>query len=201
MRIIILTLITILLVSCGNDSAKEKERAFNNQFVQASIEEDPVERLEKLESLMDVGDEYERYVILGRAAKAAFSSKEYEKADFYSRKLLSIAPQYQDDWNYGNAIHAGHLVLGRIAVKDGDLKKAKEHLLLAGKTPGSPQLNSFGPNMSLANDLLEAGEKEAVIEYFKACKKFWEMNDGRLDSWIASIKGGGKPYFGTNLRY
>jgi hypothetical protein len=55
--------------------------------------------------------------------------------------------------------------------------------------------------MSLANELLEKGEKETVIEYFELCKKFWKMNDGRLDSWIASIKGGGKPYFGANLDY
>jgi len=55
--------------------------------------------------------------------------------------------------------------------------------------------------MTLANDFLEAGEKEVVIEYFKDCKKFWKRNNGRLDSWIASIKGGGKPYLGANLKY
>jgi len=201
MRVITLTLIIILFVSCDNDSAQENEREFTDHFIQAATEKDPIERLEKLESLMAEGNEYEKYVILGPAAKAALSSKNFEKADLYSKKLLKIAPKYQDGWNYGNAIHDGHLVLGRIAVKNGDLEKAKEHLLMAGKTPGSPQLKNFGPNMSLANDLLEAGEEKAVIEYFKECKKFWERNDGRLDSWIASIKGGGKPYFGTNLQY
>jgi len=55
--------------------------------------------------------------------------------------------------------------------------------------------------MSLANDLLEAGEKSTVVKYFNDCKKFWERNDGRLDSWIASIRGGGKPYFGASLKY
>ena len=91
--------------------------------------------------------------------------------------------------------------MGRVAFIDGDIEKAKTHLLMAGKTTGSPQLKTFGPSMSLANELLDAGEKQVVIEYFQECKEFWERNDGRLDSWIASIKCGAKPYFGANLLY
>ena len=69
----------------------------------------------------------------------------------------------------------------------------------AGKTPGSPQLNSFGPNMMLAEALLEAGRKETVIEYLKLCGKFWKR--GQVDKWIEVIKEGGIPKFGANLRY
>jgi len=64
---------------------------------------------------------------LGYAAKAALLAGNNEKADLYSNELLEIAPQYQDDWNYGNAIHDGHLVLGRIAVKNGNIDEAKNH--------------------------------------------------------------------------
>jgi hypothetical protein len=49
------------------------------------------------------------------------------------------------------------MVLGQVALRRGDAKKAASFLLAAGKTWGSPQLNSFGPNMPLANDLLAAG--------------------------------------------
>ncbi len=195
------TLIIVLFLLCGNFYAQENERSFSDRLIQAATEKDPIKRLEMAELLMAEGNDYERFVTLNLVAKAAISAENYKKAKDYSIELLQIAPQYQDDWNYGNAVHDGHLVLGRIAVKNGDLEKAKEHLLLAGKTPGSAQLKTFGPNMSLANDLLEAGEKKTVIEYFKDCKKFWKMNDGRLDSWIASIRGGGKSYFGTNLQY
>ncbi len=62
-------------------------------------------------------------------------------------------------------------------------------------------MNSFGPNVSLANDLLEKGERDTVVEYFEACKKFWKMDRGRLDDWIALVKDGETPYFGGNLRY
>ncbi len=121
------------------------------------------------------------------AAEASFELDDMPQAKTFASNLLSKSSKFQNDWNYGNAIHDGNLVLGRVAFINGDIEKAKTHLLLAGKTPGSPQLNTLGPNMSLANDLLDASEEEIVIEYFKDCKKFWEMNDGRLDSWIASI--------------
>jgi hypothetical protein len=48
---------------------------------------------------------------------------------------------------------------------NGDIEEAKKQLLLAGKTPSSPQLNSFGPNMILAKELLDKGEKDTVLHY------------------------------------
>jgi hypothetical protein len=62
-------------------------------------------------------------------------------------------------------------------------------------------MNSFGPNVSLAKDLLEKGEKEIVIEYLTLCKSFWEMHRGRLDDWIALAQAGRVPDFGANLVY
>ena len=41
--------------------------------------------------------------------------------------------------------------------------------------PGSPQLNSFGPIMSLAEELLEQGEPDTVLEFFAECRKFWKL--------------------------
>ena len=105
----------------------------------------------------------------------------------------------ENDWNTGNAIHHGNLVLGRLALQAGDNDKAKSHLLKAGKTSGSPQLNSFGPNMTLAKELLDKGEKEVVLEFFQLCAKFWKSD--KLDQWIAIVKDGGIPSFGGNLLY
>ena len=86
-------------------------------------------------------------------------------------------------------------------MKAGQIEKAKDHLIEAGKSPGSPQMDTFGPNMSLAKDLLEKGEKEIVIEYLTLCKSFWEMDEGRLDEWIVLVKAGKIPNFGANLQY
>jgi hypothetical protein len=62
-------------------------------------------------------------------------------------------------------------------------------------------MNSFGPNVSLAKDLLEKGERDAVIQYLELCRKFWKMDNGRLDQWIKEIKAGKVPQFGANLVY
>ena len=69
--------------------------------------------------------------------------------------------------------------------------------MAAGATPGSPQLNSFGPNMTLAKELLEKGQSEVVLQYLALCKKFWKMDRGQLDEWSATIRGGGIPDFGV----
>jgi hypothetical protein len=74
-------------------------------------------------------------------------------------------------------------------------------LIAAGKTPGSPQLNSFGPNMALAKDLLEKSETEIVFEYFELCSKFWKDRRGQLEQWTKEIKNGHVPDFGANLVY
>ena len=96
-------------------------------------------------------------------------------------------------WNYGNRVHHGNLVLGRIALAEGNVKAAKFRLTAAGNTPGSPQLNSFGPNMTLAKDFLERGEQDVVLRYFRACAKFWEMDRGKLDEWAAQVEEGTIP--------
>lgn len=79
-------------------------------------------------------------------------------------KILPIAPYSPSGYYYGNRIHHGNLVLGRIALCEGNIKKVKSRLLAAGKTTGSPQLDSFGPNLVLAKDLLERGERNVVLK-------------------------------------
>lgn len=145
--------------------------------------------------------EKKRFWALGRAALTAVEMKKYGEAEEYAKELLSLAPNYRQDWNYGNAIHDSHTVLGRIDLMQGNVDRAKEHLLQAGKTTGSIQLKSFGPNMSLANDLLNKGEKEIVIKYLDLCSVFWERDEGRIETWRRKIKRGEKPDFGRNLLY
>ena len=101
----------------------------------------------------------------------------------------------------GDVVHDGNLVLGRIAVDEGRIEDAKRLLLAAGKSSGSPVLGSFGPNMSLAKDLLEKGEQETVLQYFEMCRKFWSSGGGKLDEWTKDVQAGRIPDFGANLIY
>ena len=142
-----------------------------------------------------------KFARLDSLAKSAFEAEDLKKAAQYANELLETAQKYPKDWNYGNAIHHGNNVLGRIALKQGDTKQAGEYLLKAGQTPGSPQLNSFGPNMSLAKELLEKGEKEVVLQYLELCQKFWKMGGEKLDNWKNDVSAGNGPDFGANLKY
>jgi hypothetical protein len=81
------------------------------------------------------------------------------------------------------------------------LKKAEAELLAAACVPGSPQLASFGPKMQLALELLQAGRRECVLEYFALCAKFWEMGERQLHTWTDDIKSGREPKCGGNLFY
>jgi hypothetical protein len=151
--------------------------------------------------LAKASTETDRFYALDDAAKENFNAGKIQEAENEARELLVLAPKYRDDWNYGNAIQDGNLVLGRITVRDGRIEDAKKYLLEAGKSLGSPQMNSFGPNMSLAKDLLEKGEHDTVLQYFELCRKFWKMDSGKLNEWSKEVKAGETPDFGANLAY
>jgi hypothetical protein len=111
--------------------------------------------------------------------------------------LLRKSQRFRRDWNYGNALHYGYLALGRCALLDGNTQQAKEYLLLASDTPGSPQLNDYGPDMTLALELLQCGDQDTVIEYFSRCSHFWH-NRGKspLKDWADDVRHGRTPEFG-----
>lgn len=146
-------------------------------------------------------DPCERLNDLPDAAQAAFEAGEYERATIYSKEALTLVeqPDYAD--NDADAIHYGNIVLGRIALRQGDVKAASAYLLKAGKIKGNPHLDTFGPNMMLAKELLEKGESKSVLEYFDLCGKFWADDDRKLDQWRSAVTSGVDPDFAANLRY
>jgi len=156
---------------------------------------------------------YPRFLGLRAAADRALNLGNLDDADRLARELLDLAPAYDKDFYHGNALHHGNLLRGRAALRRGDAKVAGDFLLEAAKTPGSPQLNTFGPNMLLAKELLEAGEREVVLEYLEDCKAFWNAcenvatADGAmppaaaLDAWADAVREGRVPDFGPNLVY
>lgn len=149
-------------------------------------------------SLAGAGTEH-RWTTLIWVATAAFDAGVFDKAERYAFELLEMAAGREGHWNHGNAIHHANLVLGRVAMASGNAVLAADYLLAAGRTPGSPQLDAFGPGMALARRLLDAGERDAVLEFLELCGEFWKLDRGRLDSWTAAVKAGQTPYFGTRL--
>lgn len=137
---------------------------------------------------------------LGYAAYAAFDAGDLRKARGYASELLALGAKDPKDWDHGNALHHGNIVLGRVALREGRLAAARAHLLAAGHTPGSPQLNSFGPNTSLAAALLERGDKRTVDRFLELVGRFWPQKR-QLAEWRRSLARGGWPNLDCNAGY
>jgi tetratricopeptide (TPR) repeat protein len=132
-------------------------------------------------------------------SKAAWNAREHADAREWADRALAAVDELQQRNAHGEAVLTGHLVLGRLALREGDVEAAKRHLLAAGRTPGSPMLNSFGPSMALADELLREGHREVVLEYFELCRKFWKSGATTLDYWVETVHKGYLPDFGNHL--
>jgi hypothetical protein len=144
--------------------------------------------------------EKEHFYSLSRSARTALKQGRDEEAAKLAKELQTLAAKFKHDWNYGNAIHHSNQILGRLAIAKDQLEEAENRLLASVEIKGSPQLNSFGPSMFLANELLAKGGKRAVLRYFERCKTFWKLGADRLDGWTADVKAGRTPDFGRSLR-
>lgn len=138
---------------------------------------------------------------LRQAAREAFALGLYPEAKKHAQELEALAPKLKEEenWTYGDAVQDFNLILGRVAVAEGDIDTACGCLLGAGYSPGSPRMNSLGPDMNLANDLLARGERKLVLQYLDLCRNFWRTDHGLIDQWTLKIKHGEIPDFGANL--
>jgi hypothetical protein len=128
-------------------------------------------------------------------AAAALEAGEPQAASSYAQQMLAagMGPPRPQDWDAGNLIHHGHITLGRLALLAGGTDRAAQHLLAAGSTWGSPQLDSFGPDLHLANQLLAHGQTETVEAYLRRCQQFWKLGGDKLQRWITDIHAGRRP--------
>ncbi|MEM7358367.1 MAG: hypothetical protein AAF431_04690 [Pseudomonadota bacterium] len=131
-----------------------------------------------------------RFYEMADLIDAAFQKGDFEQAASLIEENLGLASVYRCNWNYGNAIHDSNRILGFIALENDDIPAAANYLISAGKTTGSPQLNSFGPKMDLAQELLLEDEVDAVKTYLLDVKRFWSGNEQQIDDWIEKIDQG-----------
>jgi hypothetical protein len=151
--------------------------------------------------LEDAQSDEERTSALAYVAMTRFEAGELDSARLAVEELQEMLGKVQGDLELPRHASRMEIVRGRLALRAGDAHEAKRRLRAAGTAAVSPSMASFGPNMSLAQDLLEVGERQAVLGYFEACKAFWEMGQERLDEWAADVREGRIPDFGANLRY
>ena len=153
----------------------------------------------KLSELADASTDEEAFYALPSAASAAYYLGLFEEAERLARRSITLAEQFKENWNYGNALHVGHTVLGLLALRSKSTQQAVEALHASGSVSGSPQLGSFGPTMLLARELLKAGQTKSVLAYFEQCRYFWKSGSLWLSLWEKKVKRGAMPNFFMNL--
>lgn len=129
-------------------------------------------------------DDSARHYLRIHHCRHLFEAERLDESTTCASLLLEEASAQVHDWNHGNAVHDGHALLGEIALRRRDVDAAERHLSQAGETPGSPQLGSYGPKMTLARELLALGRRDAVRSYLEACRKFWRAGGDAIDPMI-----------------
>jgi len=130
-----------------------------------------------------------REALAGDMADAAFKIGDFKGA----AALARIHLQGKDR----TAPQRANTVLGRIAMRNGDVPAARKYLLDSSGPDASKDISLAGPSMVLAKELLEAGEKDTVLQYLSNCVPLWPRGENVLQIWIAEIEKGKTPNFGN----
>nr|AIA12815.1 hypothetical protein [uncultured bacterium] len=144
----------------------------------------------------------DRKSLLLKLSKVGLELKKYDRTRAFATELVLDFGNDPDDFGYEEAAHKGNIVLGRIALAENDIAKAKEHLLIAIRAPlrsESAWLSDI--DFDLARELLARGEKDAILEYIRLClslrerekKLDYKSEIGALKSWQEQIKTGKVP--------
>jgi hypothetical protein len=86
--------------------------------------------------------------------------------------------------------HIAHTVLGRVALDQGDVETAKSELF-ASIPSGTPPGFNLEPNRTLAQDLIDHGERDIVIQFLEQSREFWKNDQGAINHYIKLIKAPG----------
>ncbi len=151
---------------------------------------DPEERaLEAYKRVLDLTrNPTARQSLAGDMADAEFKSGDLAAA----ARLAEIHLQGTDR----SAVQRAHTILGRVALRSGNMAGARQHLLDSANPESARYIAAFSPILILAKELLEKGEREIVVKYLENCLPLWPRGESVLQIWIADIRNGRTPDFG-----
>ncbi len=142
----------------------------------------PPEQINQSDRLRQLRDQMEH----------GFWRKTADEVESDARELLALAAQNANDPEYGNAIFFANLMLGDVVLRRGDKRQAASHLLAASEAPPTDRLRYGNVDMTLARQLVDWGEREAVAQYLERCAKF-NRRGKDLAEWAAQIRKGINP--------
>jgi len=123
-------------------------------------------------------------------AGAAFKSGDNIISQRVSVDILRSS--YISNTRFDDYRSQANILLGRIALKKGDKRKAIHYLYKAAEGNVSRLLTESGGDKYLMMDLLSEGETQAAIGYLKKCKKLNLSNSNKVEKYIELINETGK---------
>jgi hypothetical protein len=79
-------------------------------------------------------------------------------------------------------VHYGRTLEGIFALRHGNVDGAKAALLMSVPEESGSSVASLMPVTTLAELLVERGERDVVLEYVRRCEAI--VKDGRFDAWL-----------------
>jgi TolA-binding protein len=147
----------------------------------------------KVEQILLEAPEQDRWYLLPRAADRAASRKDWAAADDHAREYLHLAKRNPDHPEAAYATYYGNMMLGHIALRQGDRGRAAAHLLASVRDlPNAESFRYERKDMTLARQLTDWGEREAVAAFLEACAKVSPPNS-EYAKWAADIRKGINP--------
>jgi tetratricopeptide (TPR) repeat protein len=129
-----------------------------------------------------------REALSGEMAEAAFKIGDFPAAAELAKIYLESSDR--------PAVQRANTILGRVALRDGDVDRARQYLLDSAGPRAARDIGMSGPTLVLAKELIERGEREAVLQYLEDCLQLWPRGESALRIWIADIRNGKTPKFG-----
>ena len=134
-------------------------------------------------------DPRSRETLAADMAEAEFKISNYKGAAFLAKIHLQSADR--------GAVQRANTLLGRVALRTDDTESAKQYLLDSSKPDAARYVGVSGPTMVLAKELLDKGERDAVVQYLENCLALWPRGEDVLTFWINEIRSGRTPDFGN----
>jgi hypothetical protein len=147
---------------------------------------DPSERLKRVREARDLLPDKQKSSMLVLMAQTEFEASDDTDAERDAREML--AP------NLGlYSYHLGHTILGQLAFLHGRQAEAKEHLMASVQPPASMKNPNLRPNMALAQEFLDAGDRDTVVQFLGTSRAIYPIDEGRIDHLINFVKRSSMP--------
>jgi hypothetical protein len=143
----------------------------------------------------------DHFELVARLAEIALDLNELKKARAFAEAVLNEKKDESGDddgWrDTDKAIYYGNTLLGRVALREGNTAKAREHLSASLAFPEDSDFELKDLKLDLAAELLAKGEKQAVLDYLARSEKLTtdEDNIKIFRRWQRLVKRNSFPYW------